>query len=54
MKKIDNFCAKLITSAISTEAVGWPPVCFGAFYQPERPQVEMSNDEMDSAVKAAE
>lgn len=40
MKKLEKAAAKVINSAIDFETFGWPPVCNGVFYQPERPKVK--------------
>ena len=40
MKKIERAAAKIINKVIDIETYGWPPVCIGAMYQPERPQIQ--------------
>lgn len=44
MKKIEKAAAKIINKAINIETYGWPPVCLGTFYQPERPQIKPQKD----------
>lgn len=44
MKKFEKMAAKAVNSIIDIETYGWPPVCFGVFYQPERPQVKPLHD----------
>ena len=38
MKKLERMVKKAVTSMIDIEIYGWPPVCIGMIYQPERPQ----------------
>lgn len=40
MKKLEKAAAKVINSVIDIETFGWPPVCIGTVYQPERPKVK--------------
>lgn len=40
MKKLEIIIAKAVNSMINIEAYGWPPVCIGMIYQPERPVAE--------------
>lgn len=37
MKKIEKIGAKIVQDIMQTELTGWPPVCWGVIYQPERP-----------------
>ena len=37
MNKIEKLAAIAVTAIIDIETYGWPPVCFGMFYQPQRP-----------------
>ena len=38
MQKLERVVKKAVTSMIDIEIYGWPPVCIGMIYQPERPQ----------------
>lgn len=40
MKKIEKAIAKTINTVINLETFGWPPVCAGIMYQPERPKAD--------------
>lgn len=40
MKPIEKIVSKTIHGIVSQEMMGWPPVCWGVFYQPERPKAE--------------
>ena len=37
MNKFEKLAAKAVAAIIDIETYGWPPVCFGMFYQPQRP-----------------
>ena len=37
MKKLEKLASKAANTIISNEINGWPPICFGTFYQPKRP-----------------
>ncbi len=37
MKKTDNRIASLLEDIMYPDPYGWPPVCTGLLYQPERP-----------------
>ncbi len=37
MKKLEELAAKAANTIIDIEIYGWPPICFGTFYQPKRP-----------------
>ena len=37
MNKIEKMAAKAVNTIIDIEIYGWPPICFGTFYQPKRP-----------------
>lgn len=37
MKVTEKIASKVINGITSTEQFGWPPDCWGLFYQPERP-----------------
>jgi len=37
MKKLEKLAVKAVNAIVDTEIYGWPPVCFGTFYQPKRP-----------------
>lgn len=37
MKTTKEIASKVLHGIISREEFGWPPVCWGTFYQPERP-----------------
>lgn len=37
MNKLEKLAAKAARAIIDIEIYGWPPVCFGMFYQPQRP-----------------
>ena len=37
MKTSEKLVSKVIHGIISREEYGWPPDCWGTFYQPERP-----------------
>lgn len=37
MKKKDKIIAKALGEILYSDDYGWPPVCVGIFYQPERP-----------------
>ena len=37
MKKPDNRIASLLEDIMYPDSYGWPPVCTGLLYQPERP-----------------
>lgn len=39
MKKIEETCKQLLNDAVIGARDGWPPVCMGIFYQPERPEM---------------
>ena len=36
-EKLENMAAKKVNDMVKAEAGGWPPVCLGMTYQPERP-----------------
>lgn len=38
MKKLEKMFKKAVVSMIDIEIYGWPPVCIGMLYQPERPK----------------
>ena len=38
MKRLEKLVKKTVTSMIDIEIYGWPPVCIGMIYQPERPK----------------
>lgn len=38
MTMLENMVGKAVASLIDIEIYGWPPVCIGMIYQPERPQ----------------
>lgn len=40
MKKLEKAAVKVINTVIDIETFGWPPVCWGAVYQPQRPTVK--------------
>ena len=40
MKKLEKLAAKAVNAIIDSEIYGWPPVCFGMFYQPNRPTLK--------------
>ncbi len=40
MKATDKKGSKLISKVLIGGGYGWPPECYGVFYQPERPVVE--------------
>lgn len=40
MKATDKKGSKLISKMLIGGGYGWPPECYGVFYQPERPIVE--------------
>lgn len=42
MKTIEKYAAKIIRGLVSSEEFGWPPVCNGLIYQPERPIADTS------------
>jgi len=42
MKKLERMVKKAVASIIDIEIYGWPPVCIGMIYQPERPQMKPS------------
>lgn len=37
MKATEKIISKVIRGIVSGEEYGWPPDCWGTFYQPERP-----------------
>lgn len=37
MKLTEKIAAAAISEMTANEELGWPPVCWGGFYQPERP-----------------
>jgi hypothetical protein len=37
MKKLEKLGAKVISQLIEDSQYGWPPLCYGFLYQPERP-----------------
>lgn len=37
MKATEKIVSKVIRGIVSREEYGWPPDCWGTFYQPERP-----------------
>ena len=43
MKKLEKLAAKAVNAILDIEIYGWPPVCFGTFFQPERPEVQPNN-----------
>ena len=43
MKKLEMLVAKAVNAIVDIEIYGWPPVCFGTFFQPERPEVLTNN-----------
>ena len=40
MNKLEKLASKAINTIIGIEIYGWPPVCFGTFYQPKRPETK--------------
>ncbi len=38
MKKMQDRCKTIINKIVEREIGGWPPPCWGMYYQPERPQ----------------
>ena len=34
---LDSIAKTTVKKIVNTEAIGWPPPCWGIFYQPERP-----------------
>ena len=49
MKKSAKIASGLIKQVTIAERYGWPPVCYGTLYQPERPSknVAKSAEEMN-------
>lgn len=37
MNKLEKLASKAVNTIIGKEINGWPPICFGTFYQPKRP-----------------
>lgn len=37
MKKLEEMASKAVATLVDLEIYGWPPVCIGMIYQPERP-----------------
>ncbi len=37
MNKLEKLASKAVNTIIGIEINGWPPICFGTFYQPKRP-----------------
>ena len=37
MKVTEKIAAKILRQITVSEEAGWPPICWGSFYQPERP-----------------
>lgn len=37
MKILEKLASKAVNTIIGIEIYGWPPICFGTFYQPKRP-----------------
>lgn len=37
MKASEKIASNIIRKIVVREEMGWPPVCWGVFYQPERP-----------------
>lgn len=48
MKATEKLVSKAIQRIVSSEEYGWPPDCWGPFYQPERP---VSNRESHDAAE---
>lgn len=44
MKVLENACQKLLNGMIDSEFYNWPPSCIGMFFQPERPQLDVADD----------
>lgn len=38
MKKVEKICKSAVHKIIRHEIDDWPPLCWGAFFQAERPQ----------------
>ena len=53
MKKSAKIASGFIKQVTISERYGWPPVCYGALYQPERPSkiVAKSADKMSAKKK---
>lgn len=55
MKAIEKAVSKVAKGITIKAEYGWPPICSGAFYQPERPvvepSVELDGKESDSAAE---
>lgn len=53
MKTPEKVAASVIRSITDIEAYGWPPICNGLFYQPERPVRSCEKAENTAAEKEA-
>lgn len=47
MKAIDKLLSKAIQGITIKAEYGWPPVCCGSIYQPERPVVEVTAEPVE-------
>lgn len=44
-EKLQEKAGVLATKFATREMFGWPPVCSGSYYQPERPERQQNNEE---------
>ncbi len=53
MKKSAKIASGFIKQVTISERFGWPPVCYGILYQPERPSKNAAKpaDKMDAVKK---
>lgn len=48
MKAIERAVSKMVQGFIIIDEFGWPPVCSGTFYQPERPVADIADNSSES------
>lgn len=53
MKALEKIASKMVQGITITDEYGWPPVCGGLFYQPERPVVNIANNSSENASEEA-
>lgn len=44
---LDSIAKTAVKKIVSAEEIGWPPPCWGFFYQPERPSKTTKKDNED-------
>ena len=53
MSKIEKLGAKLISTITIGGQFGWPPDCYGIYYQPERPVANSKQQRTDNEISVS-